>query len=85
MVKPKTPREKGKISLSKYFKEYKPGDTVAVSIELAEKFNYPKKIHGRTGKVISKRGAAYCVEIKDLNKPKVYILRPIHLKRIQTI
>lgn len=83
MAKHKNPRAKGKISLTKYFQEFKAGDTVAVVRELAEIFGYSKRIQGRTGKVIAKRGSAYHVEIKDLNKPKHYMLKPIHLKRIE--
>lgn len=67
----------------KYFQKFQPGDTVAVVKELAFPFPYHNKLQGRTGKIIEKRGEAYYVEIKDLNKPKRYLLRPVHLKRIQ--
>ncbi len=83
MLKHKRLREKGKISFSKYFQSFKTGDSVAVVRELSLPLGYPKKIQGRTGKVIDKRGEAYEVEIKDLNKPKRYMIRPIHLKRIE--
>ncbi|MEK6889901.1 MAG: 50S ribosomal protein L21e [Nanoarchaeota archaeon] len=83
MVKHKTPRQRGKISFTRYFQEFKAGDTVAVVRELSEVFGYSKRIQGRTGKVIEKRGSAYHVEIKDLNKPKRYMLKPIHLKKIE--
>jgi len=82
MLKRKRINRKGKISLKKYFQEFKPGDSVAVVIELSEVFGYPKKIQGRTGKVIEKRGSAYYVQIKDLNKPKKYLIKPIHLNKI---
>jgi len=82
MPKHKKPREKGKIQLSRYFQEFKPGDYVAVVRELSIPFSY-KRVQGRTGKVISKQGRAYHVEINDLNKPKRYFIRPIHLKKIQ--
>jgi large subunit ribosomal protein L21e len=83
MLSHKRIKTKGKISFSKFLTEFQPGDSVAVDIELAEPFSYNKKIHGKTGKVIEKRGSAYEVEIKDINKPKTYLLRPIHLKRIK--
>ena len=84
MLKHKRLRSKGKISFSRYFQKFKPGDAVAVIRELSIKFGYPKKLQGRTGKVIEKRGAAYEVEIKDLNKPKRYLIKPIHLQGIQS-
>ncbi len=68
-----------------FFQKFKPGDTIAVVREHAVKFGFPTRLQGRTGKVIEKRGAAYYVEIKDHNKPKRYSIKPIHLKKIQTI
>ncbi len=85
MLTHKRLREKGKISLTRYFQEFKSGDSVAVARELSIPLGYSKRIQGRTGKVIEKRGAAYHIELKDLNKLKRYFIKPIHLKRIQTI
>ncbi|MBI3334232.1 50S ribosomal protein L21e [Candidatus Pacearchaeota archaeon] len=83
MPKHKTPRQRGKLSLSRYFQVFKPGDAVAVTQELSQLFGYSHRLQGRTGHVLKKQGSAYYVEIKDLNKPKRYLLKPIHLKRIQ--
>ena len=83
MLKHKSPREKGKFSFTRYFQVFKPGDSVAVARELSLKFGYSKRVQGRTGKVIEKRGAAYYIEIYDLNKPKKYLIKPIHLKKIE--
>ena len=83
MLKRKQPRQKGKFSFTTYFQVFKPGDSVAVARELSIKFGYPKRIQGRTGKVIEKRGSAYYLEIKDLNKTKKYLIKPIHLKKIE--
>ena len=83
MLKRKKPRQKGKFSLTRYFQSFQPGDSVAVIRELSLTLGYPKKIQGRTGKVISKRGTAYYVAIKELNKEKKYLIRPIHLKKIE--
>ncbi len=82
MLKRKNIREKGKFSLVKFFQKFKPGDAVAVVRNLSLNFGYPKRLQGRTGKVVEKRGAAYCVEIKDFNKPKKYLIKPVHLKKI---
>ena len=82
MLKHKTPRTKGKFSFTRFFQKFKEGDTVAVAKELSIPFPYSKRLQGRTGKVLAKKGATYYVEIKDLNKPKRYFIKPIHLKKI---
>jgi large subunit ribosomal protein L21e len=82
MLSHKRIRTKGKISLTRYFQHFKTGDSVAVAMELSIPFPYQKKLQGRTGRVIEKRGSAYYVEIKDLNKPKRYLIKPIHLRKI---
>ena len=83
MLKYKNIHEKGKFSLMKFFQKFKPGDSVAVVKNLGFPFGYSKRLQGRTGKVIEKRGSAYYVEINDLNKPKRYSIKPIHLKKIE--
>jgi large subunit ribosomal protein L21e len=83
MLKYKNIHEKGKFSLMKFFQKFKPGDSVAVVKNLGFKFGYSKRLQGRTGKVLEKRGSAYYVEIKDLNKPKRYSIKPIHLRKIE--
>ena len=82
MLNRKHIRQKGKISFTRFFQNFKPGDSVAVAMELSIPFPYSKRLQGRTGKVIMKRGAGYYVEIADLGKPKKYVIKPIHLKKI---
>lgn len=83
MLKCKNIHEKGKFSLARFFQKLKAGDSVAVARNLGFTFGYPKRLQGRTGKIIEKRGSAYYVEINDLNKPKRYSIRPIHLRKIE--
>ena len=83
MLKYKKPRQKGKFSFTRFFQKFQEGDSVAVVIELSHPFAYSKRLQGKTGKVLEKRGSAYHVEIKDINKTKRYLIRPIHLKGIQ--
>jgi ribosomal protein L21E len=45
--------------------------------------NFPERLQGRTGIVESKRGRAYMVLIKDMNKEKRFLIEPIHLKKIK--
>lgn len=83
MLKRKKPRQKGKFSFTRFFQTFKPGESVAVVRELSMPFGYSKRLQGRTGRVIEKRGSAYYVEIKDFNMKKKYLIRPIHLKKIE--
>lgn len=83
MASHKTPRKKGKFPLTSYFQVYKPGEFVAVARELSLPFAYSKRVQGKTGKIIAKRGKSYEVEISDLGKPKRYFIHPIHLKKIE--
>ncbi len=79
----KNVREKGKVRLSEYFKKLKEGDRVSVVRELTMRKNFPDRIQGRAGVVEGKRGKAYIVRINDINKEKVYIIEPIHLKKLK--
>lgn len=83
MLKRKSVKSRGKIPFSTFFQEFKAGDKVAVVKEHSIIFGYSKRTQGRTGTVIEKRGDAYHVEINDLDKPKRYFIKPIHLKKIQ--
>jgi large subunit ribosomal protein L21e len=85
MLKHKKAREKGKFSFTRYFQKFKTGESVAVVRELSFVFGHPKRLQGRTGKIVKKQGAAYEVEIKDFSKPKKYLIKPIHLKKIQEV
>jgi len=84
MLKKKRVREKGKIKFSEYFKKLKKGDRVAVKRELGiKKIGFPKKLQGKTGEIVDKRGKAYIVKIKDLRQEKRFIIHPIHLNKIK--
>jgi len=77
-------REKGKISLTKYFAEYQGGDKVTLKAEPAvQKGIYHLRFHGKTGVIQARQGDCYNVEIKDGNKPKNLIVHPIHLARLK--
>ena len=85
MLKHKRIRDKGKISFSEYFKKLKEGDRVALVQKLGVRSNFPKKMQGKTGEVIEKRGSAYVVQVNDLNLAKKFIVKPIHLKKLNYI
>jgi len=83
MLKRKRIRERGKVPFSKFFQKFKDGDFVAVVRELNQTCGFPKKLQGRTGKIIGPRGKSYVVEINDYNMTKQYIIKPVHLKKIE--
>ncbi|MEM3074377.1 MAG: 50S ribosomal protein L21e [Candidatus Pacearchaeota archaeon] len=84
MAKGKSIRERGKIKFSEYFKLLKEGDKVAVVKEKSSIASFPKRIHGRTGTIVGKRGRSYLINLKELNKDKIFIIQPIHLKKIKS-
>jgi ribosomal protein L21E len=83
MAKRKNVRTRGKLPLSKYFQDFKVGDSVAVIRERAVASSFPERLQGRTGVVEDKRGKAYIVKIKDMTKEKKFLIEPIHLKKIK--
>ncbi|MBT3866136.1 50S ribosomal protein L21e [Candidatus Woesearchaeota archaeon] len=79
----KSPKEKGKISIRKYFQELKAGNKVCFKAEPAvQKGMYFPRFHGKTGEVIEKNGSCYKVKFKDGNKQKIIIAHPVHLKKL---
>lgn len=73
-------RQKGKISLTRYFQNLNNGDRVALKINSAVQDGrfYPR-FHGLIGKVVGKKGECYEVKIHDGNKEKLLRVHPIHL------
>ena len=83
MLKRKRIREKGKFSFSRFFQKFNSGDSVAIVRDLSHQSpGFPKRMQGRTGKVINKRGSAYLVEVGDFKMKKQFVIKPVHLKRI---
>ena len=84
MSRTKRIQSKEKPGLSRVFREFKKGDSVAVVREPSEGASFPFRIQGLTGKVVDQRGNSYVVEIKTMNKAKNFIIEPVHLKKIKT-
>ncbi|MBD3313159.1 50S ribosomal protein L21e [Candidatus Woesearchaeota archaeon] len=75
-------RNKGKISVTKFFQEFKEGDKVLLKAEPAvQNGMYFPRFHGKTGRIKSKRGRCYEVLIKDIGKEKMLLVHPVHLQR----
>ena len=77
-------REKGKISLKKYFQKIEVGQKVLLKAEPAVQGGmYFPRFHSKTGVIIGMEGRCYKVQIKDKNKQKTLIVHPVHLKKWQ--
>jgi len=79
-MKGKRVREQGKLKFSCYFKKIKDGERVAVVRDRGVRSSFPKRIIGKSGKIITSRGNCKVIEIKDGGKTKTFIIHPIHLK-----
>lgn len=79
----KNKRERGKLSLSRYFQEFTEGEKVSLTIEpsVQEGIYFPRFM-GKSGIIRKKNGRCYEVAINDRGKPKTLIVHPVHLKRL---
>ncbi|HTY44357.1 MAG TPA: 50S ribosomal protein L21e [Patescibacteria group bacterium] len=82
MGKRKRIESRGRVGLSKLFKEFNLGDAVAVVKEPSVDSRFPLRIQGSTGIVSEKRGRSYMVEIYTQDKKKKFLIEPAHLKKI---
>ncbi len=75
-------RERGKLSLRKFFQEFKIGDKVILKADPGYQNGlYHPRFHGKHGIVKAKQGKAYLVEVRDMKKTKTVLVHPVHLKR----
>ena len=79
----KTPRTRGKISLTRFFMPFKVGDRAVLSAEPAIQKNlYHQRFHGKAGFIVGKRGDCYELEIMDGGKQKMVIVHPVHMRKL---
>ena len=79
----KTPRTRGKISLTKFFMPYEVGDRAVLVAEPAVQKNlYHQRFHGKSGMIVAKRGDCYELQVKDGGKQKIIIVHPVHMKKL---
>lgn len=77
----KSPRERGKLKLSKLLYEYQAGSQVIIKIDSSFQKGMPhKRFHGKIGTVLNKRGRGYVVSAPQGNAIKEIIVRPEHLE-----
>ncbi len=83
MLKHKKVRERGKLKLSKLFKDLNKGDRVAIVRDLSYTGSFPFRLQGKSGVIIGTRGTAFIVRLKDGKKEKTFIVKKIHLKKLK--
>ena len=75
-------RQRGKLSLRRYFQSFNVGDRVCLVAEPSvHKGTFHQRFHGKTGTIKGTEGECYSVLIKDANKEKTLIVHPIHLRK----
>jgi large subunit ribosomal protein L21e len=79
----KTPRNKGKVSITKQLKEFEVGDKVLIKIEPTIKKNViHRRFINKPGTVVERRGNAYRIRVNDLHKEKDVFVIPVHLRKL---
>ncbi len=78
----KSVRQRGKMSIAKYMRSYKEGETVILTAEPSvQKAMYHPRFHGKSGLVVGKRGVCYEVLINDTGLEKMVVVHPVHIKK----
>lgn len=79
----KSSKDKGKVSIRRHLAEFAQGEQVALVVEPSMHAGmYHPRFIGRTGTIKAKTGSCYEVKITDINKDKVLIVHPVHLKKL---
>ena len=77
-------RQKGKLSLSRYFQQFQDGDKVGLKINSSvQEGRFFSRFHGQVGTISGQRGACYKVTINDKGKKKDLFVHPIHLIKLE--
>ncbi|MBN2250941.1 MAG: 50S ribosomal protein L21e [Candidatus Altiarchaeota archaeon] len=72
-------RERGKIHIKKYMKEFNETDRVSIAIDPSFQNIPHPRFQGRSGRVVGKQGRSYFVGIRDGRKEKKILVNPEHL------
>ncbi len=69
--------------INRILREFKTGDQVRIRIEPSIHKGMPHhRYQGKIGKVIGKRGCSYEISLKDGDKDKLIISRPVHIEKV---
>lgn len=76
----KSVRERGISPVSRAIQDFSDGQMVHIVLDPSRHKGMPNpKFHGKTGKVIGRRGRAFILRVKDGNAMKSVIALPEHL------
>jgi len=77
----KNPRKKGLSPLGRYLQDFEVGDYVDIILDPSVHKALPhKRFQGKTGRIVSKRGRCYEVEIKQIHKMKRIFTSVAHMR-----
>lgn len=77
----KSPRERGKIGLSRLLRKYEAGDRVKIRIDSSVHKGMPhRRYHGRVGIVKERRGRSYVIRVGMGKQTRTLMVRPEHLE-----
>ncbi len=75
-------RERGKLSLARYFQKFNENEVVMLKAEPSvQRGMYFPRYHGKSGKIIGMKGKCYQVRIQDGGKQKTLVVHPVHLAK----
>lgn len=78
-----SPREKGKVKVTKFLQNFELGEKVGINIDPRIHKGHPHpRFQGSTCTVVGHQGNAYVLELKDGGKVKRLVVKPEHIKRL---
>ncbi len=78
----KATKTKKKITVNQFFKQFVPGERVAIVIKAYFRGLPHSRYNGLSGEVVKKQGTAYVVKIKDGGMYKKLVVSPTHITKI---
>jgi len=79
------PRDRGKVHIKRYMKDFNESDMVGIDIDAAFQSIPHPRFQGRSGRIVGKQGRAYFVEIFDGSMKKTILVNPEHLVSLKLI
>ena len=68
-------------SITSYVNSFKIGDKVIIEFDATSKFPHPV-FNGNVGVIVSKKGRAYEIKVKNMKNEKVISIKPEHIRKV---
>jgi len=79
----KRARDKGKLPITKLMTKFEIGDRVRILPDSGQHSGFPHpRFKNAVGLIQKKQGDAYLIEVKDINKTKQVLSKPVHLRKL---